>query len=308
MAGHGSTTVNNPQWTGLDCGACAGQTGEASARIAVSLLNDPVTRRGLEEKGLKIPKDTYFIAGLHDTTTDEVMLFDTEDLPATHAKDLAQLRQWLADAGELTRMERATLLGTASQAPEVVTRDMRRRTRDWAEVRPEWALAGNAAFIAAPRQRTRGVDLEGRAFLHDYDWQKDTGFSTLELIMSAPMVVANWINMQYYGSMVDTLRFGSGNKVLHNVVGGSIGVLEGNGGDLRVGFALQSLHDGNRWIHEPVRLNVLIEAPQAEMESVISRHALVRELVDNGWLYLFQIDDDGSVYRRICDKQWQRMT
>jgi hypothetical protein len=114
------------------------------------LLNDPVTRRGLEEKGLKIPKDTYFIAGLHDTTTDEVMLFDTEDLPATHAKDLAQLRQWLADAGELTRMERATLLGTASQAPDVVTRDMRRRTRDWAEVRPEWALAGNAAFIAAP--------------------------------------------------------------------------------------------------------------------------------------------------------------
>ncbi|WP_275402916.1 putative inorganic carbon transporter subunit DabA, partial [Acidithiobacillus ferrooxidans] len=65
--------------------------------------------------------------------------------------------------------------------------------------------------------------------MHDYDWQKDVGF---ELIMTAPMVVANWINMQYYGSMVDTLRFGSGNKVLHNVVGGSIGVLEGNGGDL----------------------------------------------------------------------------
>jgi hypothetical protein len=77
---------------------------------------------------------------------------------------------------------------------------------------------------------------------------------------------------------------------------------------LRVGFALQSLHDGNRWIHEPVRLNVLIEAPQAEMESVISRHALVRELVDNGWLYLFQIDDDGRVYRRAFAKQWQRMT
>jgi hypothetical protein len=52
----------------------------------------------------------------------------------------------------------------------------------------------------------------------------------------------------------------------------------------------------------------LIEAPQAEMDSVISRHVLVRELVDNGWLYLFQIDEDGSVSRRVLDKQWQRVT
>ena len=38
--------------------------------------------------------------------------------------------------------------------------------------------------------------------------------------------------MQYYGSVVDNETFGSGNKVLHNVVGGAIGVLEGNSGDL----------------------------------------------------------------------------
>ncbi len=307
LAGHGSTTVNNPQGTGLDCGACAGQTGEASARIASALVNEPMARRGLEEKGIKIPKDTYFIAGLHDTTTDEVTLFDTEDLPSTHAQDLTQLRKWLADAGELTRMQRANLLGTSSLSPTAVTQDMRRRTRDWAEVRPEWALAGNGAFIAAPRERTKGVDLAGRAFLHDYDWRKDSGFATLELIMTAPMVVANWINMQYYGSMVDNFHFGSGNKVLHNVVGGSIGVLEGNGGDLRVGFALQSLHDGNNWIHEPIRLNVLIEAPQGEMDDIISRHDLVRELVDNSWIHLFQIDESGKMYRRLFEGQWQEV-
>ncbi len=307
LAGHGSTTVNNPQGTGLDCGACAGQTGEASARIAAALLNDPTTRRGLAEKGIKIPQDTYFIAGLHDTTTDEVTLFDTEDLPATHSKDLAQLHKWLDDAGGLSRMQRANLLGTSSLAPAAIMRDMRRRTRDWAEVRPEWALAGNAAFIAAPRERTKGVDLAGRTFLHDYDWRRDVGFSTLELIMTAPMVVANWINMQYYGSMADNFHFGSGNKVLHNVVGGSIGVLEGNGGDLRVGFAMQSLHDGRDWIHEPIRLNVLIEAPQERMDDIISRHALVRELVDNSWVYLFQIDDDGKLYRRLFEKRWEQV-
>lgn len=66
------------------------------------------------------------------------------------------------------------------------------------------------------------------------------------------MVVANWISMQYYGSVVDNKRFGSGNKMLHNIVGSSIGGLEGNGGDLRVGLALQSLHNGKHWAHQPL--------------------------------------------------------
>lgn len=306
FVGHGSTTVNNPQATGLDCGACAGQSGEASARIAVALLNDPFTRRGLTQKGIEIPSDTYFIAGLHDTTTDEVQLFNTDAVPSSHTADLVQLRQWLAQAGHIARMERATFLGTGNLPSPAIYADMQRRTHDWAEVRPEWGLAGNAAFIAAPRTRTAHCNLAGRAFLHEYDWRHDTNFGTLQLILTAPMIVANWINMQYYGSMVDNRRFGSGNKVLHNVVGGSIGVLEGNGGDLRVGLALQSLHDGARWIHEPMRLNVIVEAPQHAIDDVIARHDRVRELVENAWIHLFQIDEDGNMNRRSTDKQWRR--
>ncbi|CRI67204.1 hypothetical protein THIOKS1460001 [Thiocapsa sp. KS1] len=123
--------------------------------------------------------------------------------------------------------------------------------------------------------------------------------------MTAPMVVATWINLQYYGSTVDNRRFGSGNKVLHNVVGGAIGVLEGNGGDLRTGLPMQSLHDGRRWIHEPLRLSVVLQAPETPIEEIIARHALVRELLDNGWLHLFRWDDrDGSIQRRVPGCGW----
>jgi hypothetical protein len=179
------------------------------------------------------------------------------------------------------------------------------RGRDWAQVRPEWGLAGNASFFAVPRDRTAHLSLEGRAFLHEYDWRQDTGFEVLKLIMSAPMVVANWINLQYYGSTVDHAHLGAGNKVLHNVVGGRIGVLEGNGGDLRLGLALQSLHDGRRWVHEPLRLSVFIEAPAEAIDEVIAGNTMVHDLVAHEWLHLFRVADDGEVLRRLPEGGWQ---
>lgn len=301
LAGHGANVANNPHASALHCGACGGYSGEVNARLLASLLNDREVRAGLAERGIAIPADTLFLAALHDTTTDAVTLYSADHPSPGHAADIDQAARWLHSAGALARGERALRLPRAHSS-----QDIAHRARDWAELRPEWALAGCQAFIAAPRSRTAGRDLAGRAFLHDYDWRRDEGFGVLELILTAPVVVASWISLQYYGSTVAPEAFGAGNKLLHNVTGG-IGVVEGNGGLLRGGLPWQSVHDGERLIHEPLRLSVLIEAPSAAIADILERHPQVRALFDNRWLHLFSLDDEGRMARRYAGGlRWER--
>ncbi|GAA4503580.1 DUF2309 domain-containing protein [Pseudaeromonas paramecii] len=308
LVGHGSQNRNNPQRAGLDCGACCGQTGEVNARALAALLNDDEVRAALAERQILVPASTWFVAALHNTTTDEVTLFDTDLLPEGHRGQVEEVTGQLAAAGLAARRERAPRLGLAAlcDQPAKLTRTIKQRANDWAQTRPEWGLANNAAFIIAPRARTRGLNLAGRSFLHEYDPRQDEDGRWLTQIMTAPMIVAHWINLQYYASTVDNHRYGSGNKTLHNVVGGHLGVFEGNGGDLRIGLAWQSVHDGHDWQHEPLRLTVVIDAPRAILSRIIQQHEKVRQLLDNQWLYLLRLDDGGvETYHQGQWQPWQ---
>lgn len=306
LVGHGSQSSNNAHAAALDCGACCGQTGEVNARSLALLLNELPVRAGLQAQGITIPEETWFVAALHNTTTDELEGFDLDLLPPTARTRWARLHAVWAHAGDQVRRERSISLGLDPRSPhdDLLAR-FRRRANDGAQTRPEWGLANNAAFLIAPRSRSRGVVLGGRAFLHDYDASQDADGSVLELLMTAPMLVTHWINWQYHASTCEPLRLGSGNKLLHNVVGGHIGVFEGNGGDLRIGLSRQSLHDGEHWVHEPLRLTVVIDAPEQAIDRIVRKHEVVRQLVDNGWLHLWRFD--GDQIQRYESGAWHRL-
>lgn len=297
FVGHGTQTDNNPNHAGMACGACGGQSGGVNARLAASLFNELQVREGLAEEGIHIPDGTFAMAAEHCTVTDEVTLFDQESVPASHQTLLSELQASFSIAGREARRERATPLKLNGLADKELLAAMHQRAVDWSEVRPEWGLANNAAIIFAKRDLTRGKNLSGRTFLHDYDPELDTKGQVLEALMSAPMMVANWINLQYFASVTVPEVYGAGNKLLHSVVGGNLGVIEGNGTDLRIGLPLQSVHDGIYWRHEPLRLTVLIDAPRERIEAIVERQPDIARLVNNQWLWLHRILPGGGQER-----------
>lgn len=172
-----------------------------------------------------------------------------------------------------------------------------------AELRPEWGLAGNWAIVIGPRTLSAAADLDGCVFLHEYDAARDADGAALEGIMTAPLVVSHWINMQYYASTIDNQRYGAGNKAIHSVVGG-FGLMAGGGGDLLTGLPLQSLADGGGWRHEPLRLQAVIAAGRDRIAAIVRKHALLEQLVSHDWLAIIAVDE-GRFFRLTGRLAWQ---
>jgi uncharacterized protein YbcC (UPF0753/DUF2309 family) len=283
FVGHGSHSANNAFGSSLDCGACAASPGRHNARMLAKLANRPDVRQVLREKfGIVIPDSTIFIGGEHNTTTDEIVVFDAEVAQENSSK-LQILKLALAKAQQSATKER---LGMDSNSVEAA----QTKANDWAETRPEWGLAKNAAFVIGSRELTKHTNLDGRCFLHSYDWEMDTSGSALEGIMQGPMVVTQWINNHYYFSTVDNAVFGGGSKITHNVTG-KFGVVQGNGGDLKMGLPLQSVMQSDlEMYHQPLRLSVVIHAPISRVSEILLRNENLQDLLNNEWIYLMVMD------------------